>query len=36
MATIVEVAAREHLRRSQGRNAALSLDARVRREMGSA
>jgi HPr kinase/phosphorylase len=34
MATIVEVAAREHLRRSQGRNAALSLDARLRREMG--
>ncbi len=34
MATIVEVAAREHHRRAQGDNAAARLDERVRREMG--
>jgi len=33
MATIVEVAAREHQRRSQGLNAAARLDSHVRREM---
>jgi len=33
MATIVEVAAREHQRRAVGENAAERLDARVRREM---
>jgi HPr kinase/phosphorylase len=33
MATIVEVAAREHLRRATGRSAAERLDERVRREM---
>ena len=33
MATIVEVAAREHQRRSQGLNAAERLDSHVRREM---
>jgi HPr kinase/phosphorylase len=36
MATIVEVAAREHSRRARGENAAERLDARVRREMGGA
>jgi HPr kinase/phosphorylase len=36
MATIVEVAAREHRRRREGWNAAERLDARVRREMGPA
>jgi HPr kinase/phosphorylase len=36
MATIVEVAAREHRRRREGWNAAERLDARVRREMGRA
>jgi hypothetical protein len=33
MATVVEVAAKEHLRRAQGVVAARSLDERVRREM---
>ena len=33
MATVVEVAAKEHLRRAQGVVAAQSLDERVRREM---
>ncbi len=33
MATIVEVAAREHLSRSEGFNAARRLDDRLRREM---
>lgn len=33
MATVVEVAAREHHRRSRGDNAAARLDERVRREM---
>jgi hypothetical protein len=33
MATIVEVAAREHQRRCQGLNAAERLDSHVRREM---
>jgi len=33
MATIVEVAAREHQRRSRGLNAAERLDSHVRREM---
>ena len=36
MATIVEVAALEHLRRAHGENAAARLDERLRREMGSA
>ncbi len=34
MATVVEVAALEHLRRQMGDNAAARLDARLRREMG--
>ena len=33
MATIVEVAAREHQRRTRGENAAARLDERLRREM---
>jgi HPr kinase/phosphorylase len=33
MATVVEVAAREHRRRSEGVNAAARLDDRLRREM---
>jgi hypothetical protein len=33
MATVVEVAAKEHLRRVQGVVAARSLDERVRQEM---
>jgi HPr kinase/phosphorylase len=33
MATVVEVAAREHRRRSEGVNAAARLDARLRGEM---
>jgi HPr kinase/phosphorylase len=33
MATVVEVAAREHRRRLEGVNAAARLDARLRREM---
>jgi hypothetical protein len=33
MATIVEVAAREHLRRAAGENAIERLDERVRRDM---
>ncbi len=36
MATIVEVAAREHLRRAAGENAIERLDERVRRDMESA
>ena len=36
MATIVEVAARDHRRRLQGENAVARLDERVRREMGRA
>jgi len=36
MATIVEVAAREHLRRVAGDNAIQRLDERVRRDMGDA
>ena len=34
MATVVEVAAREHRRRQQGVNAAARLDEKLRREMG--
>ena len=36
MATIVEVAAREHQRREAGQNAIERLDQRVRRDMGGA
>jgi HPr kinase/phosphorylase len=34
MATVVDVAAREHLQRRAGRSAARELDQRLRREMG--
>jgi HPr kinase/phosphorylase len=34
MATVVDVAAREHLQRRAGRSAARSLDQRLQREMG--
>jgi hypothetical protein len=33
MATVVEVAARDHLQRLQGVNAAMRLDQRLRDEM---
>jgi serine kinase of HPr protein (carbohydrate metabolism regulator) len=33
MATVIEVAAREHRRRLEGVNAAARLDERLRREM---